>query len=540
MRIPLLRPLSIDKKTTAWLCRIVCTLFIVGLSSCTHLKYASIQNNYKRIQKSDPSQLNLKHLIDNQSFYLIGETSDTSNRYASIDLAVVGYSNKFEIHERVDIMHFATAGTHFGLNLPEGNYVLLALADLDEDGIFESDEIVGRQSVSLNTKTAPQNILSHVKLDLGASSQLDWVQAFPVPTKPPARQSIFYPGNAIRSLDDPIFDPGMATLGMYDPATFLESAPILFYALEEDLAYKIPIIFVHGIGGTPRSFEPLLAQLDRTRYRPWFFYYPSGGDLNQLAQMFHRIFLSGKLVKTTEQPFIIVAHSMGGIIVREALNLLEDNEQENKVDLFISIATPFGGHGASAIGEKHGLIVLPAWRDLNPQNEFIAQLFRKPLPEYTQHRLIYAFQNDNLLKTGENSDGIVSLASQLRPEAQKESYEQFGINNTHTGILDDPALATDFRAQVATVQNRFPADHLAILDQGGYDVPDAENYGPIDRYAIQSYGHYLLALTNRLLEPIHPDQAHFVRASNSETPPRTSLEKAWIRYIKTHPEILEN
>jgi len=110
----------------------------------------------------------------------------------------------------------------------------------------------------------------------------------------------------------------MATLGMYESAAFLELAPMLFYALEEDIGYKIPVIFVHGINGSPREFAEIVKHLDRRLYRPWFFYYPSGNDLGQLSEFFYNIFLSGKVIPLYQTPTVIVAHSMGGVIVRDA------------------------------------------------------------------------------------------------------------------------------------------------------------------------------------------------------------------------------
>lgn len=74
-------------------------------------------------------------------------------------------------------------------------------------------------------------------------------------------------------------------------------------------------------------------------------------------------------------------------MVREAMNKYAGKSSENKVELFISIATPFGGHPAAATGEKHGLIVLPAWRDVNPNNKFIKQFYRKPMPDFVIHHL---------------------------------------------------------------------------------------------------------------------------------------------------------
>ena len=85
---------------------------------------------------------------------------------------------------------------------------------------------------------------------------------FAVPDLGDRSDSLFFPSGTIRSLDDPIFDGSFATLGMYDPASFLEQAPTMFYALEEDLGYKIPVVFVHGIGGSARNFATFAEQLD--------------------------------------------------------------------------------------------------------------------------------------------------------------------------------------------------------------------------------------------------------------------------------------
>ena len=64
--------------------------------------------------------------------------------------------------------------------------------------------------------------------------------------------------------------------------------------------------------------------------------------------MFYRIFFSGKVVQDRYMPMIIIAHSMGGLIVREALNKYGNSQKENKLGLLVTIATPFGGHPAAA------------------------------------------------------------------------------------------------------------------------------------------------------------------------------------------------
>lgn len=75
------------------------------------------------------------------------------------------------------------------------------------------------------------------------------------------------------------------------------------------------MVFVHGIGGSIRSFLPIIEGLDRSKYKPWFFFYPSGADLEQLAEFFYQLYLSGDVIPQSKMPMIVVAHSMGGFDV---------------------------------------------------------------------------------------------------------------------------------------------------------------------------------------------------------------------------------
>ncbi len=476
-------------------------------------------------------------MIDNENFFVFGKTIDESARYSDYYLAVAAYSNKFKENERVDVMHFAGAGTHYGLNLPAGDYNLLVFADQDKNKIFDQSEVVGQRTIELNETTAPQKGLGHVDIILTEPKRIDWAESIPMPIVPEPKKSLFYPGGAIRSLDDPIFDENVATLGMYDPASFTEKVPTSFYALEEDLAHKVPVVFVHGIGGTSRAFEPIIDKLDRKRYKPWFYYYPSGADLEQLGELFYRVFLSGKVVTMDKMPMIIVAHSMGGLIVREALNKYGDKSSENKVELFVTIATPFGGHPAAASGEKHGLIVLPSWRDVNPENNFIKDLYRKPLPDLLNHQLIYAYQNPDTLKISENSDGVVPLSSQLHPIAQKQSKSQFGFNSSHTSILEDEEMIAYILDHIDEVENFFPDEHLKYLFKGGYDVDLSDEYSPIVKFVIQNYGEYWMAITNGTLKPFYPEQEDFMKVIRGEKTTTSEAIKGWLKFTSEYPEI---
>ena len=510
------------------------------MSSCTYLKYASVQAEYARIQNAEPGQLNVKHMIDRETYFISGRCIDVESEYAGQPKAIAAFSSKYQANERVDTIYFEVAGSHFGMNLPDGRYELLVFADIDGNGVFGATEAVGKRSIELNDSSAPEKVLGQVDVHLSEPVTIDWDVSIDVPDFPDRIDSLFYPSGAIRTLDDPIFDSGFATLGMYDPASFLEQAPMMFYALEEDLGYKIPVVFVHGIAGSAREFESFVEQLDRTRYKPWFFHYPSGGDLDQLAELFYQIYLSGKVTKSNGVPTIIVAHSMGGLIVREAINRYEGKLDENQVHLFVTMATPFGGHAAAAAGEKHGLIVLPSWRDLNPENPFIGNLYRTPLPNFVHHELIYAYQNPGAIKFGENSDGVVALASQLHPQAQHQASGQFGFDNTHTDILESEEVAAHIRAQMEVVENIFPPSHLNLLDQGGYDVALGADYSPVTQYMIRTMGKYVMALTKGTVTPIDPMQEHFLTVVNGDKAARSDIEKGWLRFLGEYPQFKDD
>ncbi|MGF1761776.1 DUF413 domain-containing protein [Aliivibrio kagoshimensis] len=519
---------------------LLASLVMFSLSSCTYLKYASVQSDYARIQNAEPAQLNLKHMIDVDKFYVVGSVLEKDCDCSESSLSVVAYSSRFKQHERVDSINFVNMNTHYGLTMPEGQYELLVFADLNGNERLEKGEVVGQTQIELNSATAPNGVLTHVDIDLGLPETVEtveWVDEIRLPKREELQQSIFFPGGTIRSLDDSIFDNGVVTLGMYDPASFSEYAPTMFYALEEEYSYKIPVIFIHGIDGSPRDFRKIVDSMDRSRYKAWFYYYPSGGDLDLSAELFYRIFLSGKVMEHTEQPLIIVAHSMGGLVARKALNLYQDEESENRVELFVSIASPFGGHKAAAEGEESGLIVLPAWRDLNPNNDFIRDLYDKPLPSNLNHQLLYAYRNSSSLKFGENSDGVVTLESQLHVSAQQQSRAQFGFNNTHTGVLNNDEVVSYIQQQIGLVDNFYPEAHLQVLNLGGVDVDLGDKYDPITKYVIENMGKYVFALVNGELEPVHPLQRQFIQVAKGEIAPSTELEKGWRSFIEEHPEI---
>ncbi len=500
------------------------------LAGCAYVGTAAKQAYYSLRQPLAPRQRVYKHMLARDTYFVFGRI-ETGFSTTGEALAVVALSDTFKPGEVVDVNHTTRDDSYFGLNLPEGKYRLFAVRDRNHDGFFDEREVIGGRTVVLDRQTAAEKVLGGCDITAGATEPPRAPFRIAVPPVPARVESVFYPKGTIRSLDDPIFSPEMASLGMYEPAVFLEAAPMMFYALEEDAGYKVPVIFVHGIGGSARDFAEIVAHLDRRLYRPWFFHYPSGTDLKQLSAMFHRVFLSGSVIPPQDTPMVIVAHSMGGLVVRDALNRLSGKKHESDVRCLITIASPLGGHPAAKSGTR-APVVIPSWRDLAPDSAFIRDLHRRPLPGQTEYHLFYTFGDPSALRLGESSDGVVPLSSQCNAQAQAEAKEQFGFNDTHMGVLRNPDAIRRVVQAIETVRPPFPDDHLQVLFKGGYPVPAGGHYTPIEAWCIRSLGRYMDALVAGEIKPIHPLQEHFVAACRGQCAPNVPAERAWLKFDK--------
>ena len=515
--------------------RIFLLTLAAGLSGCSYVQTATKQAYYAACQTGTPQQRIYKHLLDRDTFFVFGRIRHDPTP-ADSAVAVVAVSDKFRPGEVVDVNHFSRTDSFYGLNLPAGDYRLLVVSDLNRDGYYDEQEVLGERGLSLDAQTVPEKVLGGHDIDLTEGFAAPRTPFRIAVAKPDGlAESLFYPKGTIRSLNDEIFSRPMAALGLYEPAAFLEKAPMMFYALEENLAYKVPVVFVHGIDGSPRDFAAIIARLDRRRYQPWFFYYPSGQSLSQVSEMFYRIFLAGNVIPLEDMPMVIVAHSMGGVVVRDALNRCTGNKRETKVSTFITLASPLGGHPA-ARSASHAPVVIPSWRDMNPDSPFIRQLHRHPLPAALDYHLFYTLGLQGTLNASETSDGVVPLSCQLVPAARREAREQCGFNATHVGVLSDPAAIGRILQAVGQVRSCFPEDHLRELLKGGYAAPLSKEYSPMEAYFVRTIGHYMDALVEGRLQPIHPVQVHFIAACRGERPPRLPVETAWLKLNRDFPD----
>jgi pimeloyl-ACP methyl ester carboxylesterase len=244
-------------------------------------------------------------------------------------------------------------------------------------------------------------------------------------------------GTVCPDLRDERFGHEAAVRGVWRSMDFLHEGLAGVYFLGPYDPSRVPVLFVHGFGGSPRDFSSLAQSLDAERFQPWFYFYPSGAPLDGVSDHLARSLAQLEVTHGFEE-LAMVAHSMGGLVGRDAIFKHAQPRAEDPVRLFITLATPWGGVERA----RTSPITLPALEDMAPSSDFLRRLFHsddgraRSLPDEVSFHLLMGFRM-KVLATIAN-DGSVSVASQARLEAQKQGVSVRALDVGHDDILTSP------------------------------------------------------------------------------------------------------
>ena len=136
------------------------------------------------------------------------------------------------------------------------------------------------------------------------------------------------------------------------------------------------VVLIHGLDDPGKVWQNLRPALIQGGYDVWQFEYPNDQPLAESAEM---LFQQLQDLKTHQINHIsIVAHSMGGLVARHAILQNVYVDQQDYIQLFVTISTPWGGHRAAAKGVQYAPAVVPSWRDMVPESDFLSGLYRRP------------------------------------------------------------------------------------------------------------------------------------------------------------------
>jgi pimeloyl-ACP methyl ester carboxylesterase len=242
----------------------------------------------------------------------------------------------------------------------------------------------------------------------------------------------------IADLDDPKFSSERGSAGLWEPASFPLQSGIGIYFLERYDPKRIPVLFVYGAAGSPQDWRAFFERLDRRKYQPWFYYYPTGRRLDEMGAA-----LNGSvelLQRRYNFPRMhVVAHSMGGLVSRSFL-LKHLDAGHRYIDRFVTISTPWSGHEFASMGVKRAPSVVPSWYDLSPGSDFLDDLFDERLKGRIDHLLLYGHKSTRSMVLPAENDGTVSVASETAPEAVRDAVKVQGFDEDHVSILSNDGV----------------------------------------------------------------------------------------------------
>lgn len=245
-------------------------------------------------------------------------------------------------------------------------------------------------------------------------------------------------------LDAPAFLESFGRKGLWQPVSFVRERRGGVYLLEAYDPAKVPVLFVHGAGGTPQDWRYFINQLDHTRYQAWAFYYPTGLPVD-LSAAWLNDFVTELHARYGFRQLVVAGHSMGGLVARRFV-ALNARTGRDYVKLLVTFATPWGGVPMARLGSSLGPYAIPSWRDLVPDSTLLRKVQAESLPPAVKHHLFYGYREDG---TPFDSDGVITVASQREASIERGAAQVHGFRTDHSGILDDAAVFSRFAGLLA-------------------------------------------------------------------------------------------
>ena len=346
------------------------------------------------------------------------------------------------------IDHFVLEGAgRWGFVAPAGAYRIAAFEDVNRDFQYGAGEpfIAPEQTSAIKCPVGGRLTDLALRMPERSEGRLDATLDLSTLTPRDSESQVnatlgqLTEAGRLTTLADPRFSDDTARSGLWRPFDFLMEGYAGVYFLGPHDPRKTPVLFVHGINGTPASFSYLIENLDRTRFEPWIYYYPSGAHLAALAGRLDQTVAKLQLRYGVKR-LAVVAHSMGGLVARGFVQRRVQVEHADEILVLVTISTPWAGHAAAELGVKTAPAVVRVWEDLAPGSDYLRNLYATVSATEPPHHLLFTFERKST-SFGPSDDQGVTVASQLAPSAQRNAARIYGFDDSHMSVLRDPEAA---------------------------------------------------------------------------------------------------
>ncbi len=247
-----------------------------------------------------------------------------------------------------------------------------------------------------------------------------------------------------------------------------------------------PLILVHGMSGTARNFAELVPAVSKfSQYQLFYFAYD---DLHRSLKR-SALDLAIALRRLRAPRITVIAHSMGGLLTREALNLLAQSHEPEFLPEIHVIAVDSPWHGGSTkncdmkgsrLDNFVELFLPAAVADMRTCSDFLKGLYATELPEKFTTTLFFAEEGDQAWDYSEGPlkslpQKIADYINKKKPvsgtlteiyfwDALRSSsqYSYFEVS-LHSLQKDAPLSAKIVSKELQTYFPRLPGDHTSVL-----------------------------------------------------------------------------
>ena len=324
----------------------------------------------------------------------------------------------------------------------DASYTVMAYLDSNGDFAYQSDESKSAARIDdpeihwasdrdKDLDCPDYESMKIEQIDLTGKEKLDW------PRKAPEIRNFL---ETISLDDDERFSDENVKLGLWQPFVFETEIGYGLYVLKDFDPTKNSIVLVHGISDSPRVFKSVVEAIEAIPddYQVLMFHYPSAVSLDYTSYILSAAL--NEVIRRSQIPQLdIIAHSMGGL-VSKGMILQSSAELRQSMRLFISIATPYGGHAGAQAGLDWSPNVARVWCAMAPDSAYlkkIGKLDLRDLSKGPRHHLIYTYSHERD-GTREDDDGVVSVDSQLTKSAKDNATARYGIADNHVGAVSNP------------------------------------------------------------------------------------------------------
>ena len=357
---------------------------------------------------------------------IVKNGKSTKKTYVVLFKHLQGNKSDFKNYKLIDFSTHSSLNNKYKFDVLKGTYFLYACQNLEvlRDAKYAYEYF----SEFINIEK-----YKNKKIDIKLNIEPSMIRDDNLLISSKSEMSIFSKSGNISNttLTNDIFKRQNSNLGLWNPIEFFQTVGGGLYLLDKYTKKKKIVLFVHGMNGTPRDFETIIKRLDKKKYLPIVYFYPTGMNLNFAVDGLKHSFDKFKELYPINN-VIIIAHSMGGLVSRAFIN---NYSNKLKIDKFITIATPWNGQKYAKLGGRIAKRMAQSFGNMIPKSAFIENNQSINFPDYLKHYLLFGYKGKTSLFLDSSNDGVISLSSQLYNKAERNAFVIYGFNESHISIL---------------------------------------------------------------------------------------------------------